>query len=111
MRKKKNWETNDTITFENNSRTDVFTAVCNNFRWKYVLIIARYPDCQADGSALHFTPITDLFFPTPTWLLWEAFSHNAITAQILFTHISTPFYSQVLIYNLCEGHHEYNENA
>ena len=48
---------------------------------------------------LHFTPwqtcsftlhpLADLFIPKPFQLLWEAFSHAAITAQRLFVHIST----------------------
>ena len=41
-------------------------------------------------------PLADLFIPAPIRLLWEAFSHAAITARRLFTHISTTV--QVLIY-------------
>ena len=38
----------------------------------------------------HFTlhPLADLFIPTPICLLWEAFSHAAITVQRLIVHIS-----------------------
>ena len=43
-------------------------------------------------------PLLDLFIPAPTWLLWEAFSHAAITAWRLFINISTTVYIQVLIY-------------
>ena len=32
-------------------------------------------------------PLADLFILTPTWLLWEVFSHAAITVQRIFTHI------------------------
>ena len=37
------------------------------------------------------------FIPMPTRLLWEAFSHAAITVQKLFVHISATVYSQVLM--------------
>ena len=43
-------------------------------------------------------PLADLFIPTPTRLLWEAFSHAAISGWILHIHISTTVYIQVLIY-------------
>ena len=43
-----------------------------------------------------FHPLVDLFIPTPTQLLWEAFSHAAIIAQI-FAYLTT-VNSQVLIY-------------
>ena len=42
--------------------------------------------------------LADLFIPTPSRLLWEAFSHAAISARRLFIDISTAIYSQVLIY-------------
>ena len=70
--------------------------------------IVQYPVCWTIQSGLHFTPLADLFIPTPTQLLWEAFSHTAITARRLFihifhyclTHIFPPLSiaSQVLIY-------------
>ena len=47
--------------------------------------IARYPVLKC--FTLH--PLADLFIPRPFQLLWEAFSHAAITAQRLFIHIST----------------------
>ena len=42
-------------------------------------------------------PLLDLFNPTPSRLVWEAFSHAAITARRLFVHISTTVCSNVLI--------------
>ena len=43
-------------------------------------------------------PLADLFIPTPTWRIWEAFSHAALTVQILFIRIASAVYSQVHIY-------------
>ena len=62
--------------------------------------MAQYPVSWTAQSALHFLPsLTDLFIPTPTRLLREAFSSQAgITRQYFITHISTTVYSQVLIY-------------
>ena len=40
-------------------------------------------------------PLADMFIPTLTRLLWQAFSHAAVTVQRLFTHIPS-VYSQVL---------------
>ena len=37
--------------------------------------IAQYPVLTTIQSAVHFTSLTDLFTQTPSWLLWEAFSH------------------------------------
>ena len=51
-----------------------------------------------DCSNRFTSPMTDLFIPKPNRLLWEAFSHAAITVRILFVHISTTVYIQVLIY-------------
>ena len=51
---------------------------------------------QSKGFILH--PLVDLFIPTPTQLLWEAFSLAVITVQRLFVHISTTVYSQEVIY-------------
>ena len=42
--------------------------------------------------------LADVLIPTPSRLLWEAFSHAAITPRRLFLHISTTAYNQVLIY-------------
>ena len=63
---------------------------------KVLSYIARYP-----VKALYTSPPpppADLFIPTPTRLLWEAFSHSAINARRLFADISTTVYSRVLIY-------------
>ena len=51
--------------------------------------IARYPVRRTAQSALHFTPLADLFIPRPFQLIWEALSHAAVTARRLFVHIST----------------------
>ena len=53
-------------------------------------------------SSKQFTlhPLADLFIPTPFRLLWEAFSHTALTARRLFVQISISVYSQVLIYTV-----------
>ena len=55
------------------------------FRQEYVLIrhqyrkvnfyIAQYPNLRNIHSALHFTPLADLFNQTPSQLLLEACSH------------------------------------
>ena len=45
-----------------------------------------------------FPPLTDLFIPTPTRMLLEAFLPCKKYVQRLFTHISTTVYSHVLIY-------------
>ena len=46
----------------------------------------------------------DLLIPTPTRLLWEAFSHAAIIARRLITHISTTVYSLILMHTAeCTG--------
>ena len=50
---------------------------------------------QSKGFILDITPWQ---IPTPTQLLWEAFSLAVITVQRLFVHISTPVYSQEVIY-------------
>ena len=44
-------------------------------------------------------PLADVFIPTSTRLLLEAFSHAAITVQRVFIHIFTTVYSQILIYS------------
>ena len=54
-----------------------------------------------------------LFIPIPTRLLWKAFSHVAINAQILFTHMFQPMsvgrYSFIQLIEL--GHHGEKENV
>ena len=53
--------------------------------------VARYPVCrttQKNRFTLH--PLTDQFIPIPIWLLWDEFSHTAITARRIFTHIFPP---------------------
>ena len=67
-------------------------------------------------KALYTSPLTDLFIPTPTLLLWEALSHAVITAweDHSFTFPTWDGYSQVLIYiiQLNElGRRGENENA
>ena len=42
-------------------------------------------------SALHFSSPGRPFIPTPTRLLWDVFSHTSVTAQSIFTHISTMY--------------------
>ena len=42
-------------------------------------------------------PLADLLIPTPTQLLWEAFSNGAITARRQFTHITITVYRHELI--------------
>ena len=73
------------------------TQVANIFAWFYT---AQYPVRWTAQTSKLFTlqSLTDLFIPTPTRLLWEAFSHTIITAWRLLTHISTTVYSKVLIY-------------
>ena len=39
----------------------------------------------------------DLFIQTPSRLLWEAYSHAAITARRLFVHISTFFFKSIYL--------------
>ena len=77
--------------------------ICFNILHKKVKVrsyTALYPVCKsAQSMNIIIHPLVDLFIPRPTWLLWEAVSYSAITAQTLFTHISTIVYSQVLIYS------------
>ena len=40
-------------------------------------------------NALYTHSLANMFIPTPTPLLWEEFSHAAITAQTTHSHIST----------------------
>ena len=40
---------------------------------KVCFYTAQYPVRWPTQSALHFTPLVDLFIPTPTQFLWEAF--------------------------------------
>ena len=48
--------------------------VKNNVKDKGSFYIAQYLVRWTAQSALHFlTPLPDLFIPTPTRLLWEAF--------------------------------------
>ena len=49
-------------------------------------------------KVLYTSPLADLFIPTPFRLLWEAFSHTAITPQRLFVPISISLCSQLFIY-------------
>ena len=65
-------------------------------RWAFFYIAVSSPKGCSDRFTLY--PLGDLFIPTPTWLLLEAFSHAAITARRPFIHISTTVYSQILIY-------------
>ena len=59
----------------------------------------RYPVSWTAQTTLHFLPsLADLFIPTPTRLLWEAFWPCSNYARRLFTHIFTTVYTQVLIY-------------
>ena len=53
--------------------------------------IARYP-----LKALYTSLPADLFLPTRTQLLWEAFSHAAITAQISLVYIYS--HACILVY-------------
>ena len=49
----------------------------------------QYPDCSKRFT-LH--PLADLYIPTPTRVIREAFSHATLTSDLqrrLFTHIST----------------------
>ena len=43
--------------------------------------IAQYPVRWTAQNGLHFTPLAELFIPTPTRLLWEEISHAAITLE------------------------------
>ena len=56
--------------------------------------IARYPVLRTTGSSLLLTTPpphpADIFLPTPTRPLWEAFSHAAIIARRLFVHAYPP---------------------
>ena len=62
----------------------------------YIYSATSSPLDHSNRFTLHPLP---LFIPTPTPLLWEAFSHAAITAvRKLLTHISATDPSQVLIY-------------
>ena len=54
--------------------------------------IAQYPVRWTAQSALHFTPLTDLFIPTPSILATQQFCAK------IFIHISTTVHSHVLIY-------------
>ena len=45
-----------------------------------------------DLSKLCYNWYADLFNRTPSRLLWEAFSHSAITARILFVYIDKPLF-------------------
>ena len=45
-----------------------------------------------------FPPLVDLFIPTPTRLLREAFQPGSNYVRTQVTHISITVYSQVLIY-------------
>ena len=42
-------------------------------------------------------PLADLLIPAPTRLVWEAFSHAAVAAQNLITHIFTDVDNRILI--------------
>ena len=53
--------------------------------WQFKLLYISPP-----GRAFHFS--------TNSPSIWEAFSNAPITARIQFTHISTPVYSQMLLY-------------
>ena len=68
--------------------------------------IAQYPV----RWTLH--PLTDLFIPTPTRLLWEAFKQCSNYAQQLNTHISTTSIARNSFIQLSElGHRGENEKA
>ena len=43
-------------------------------------------------------PLAEIFIPTPSQLLWEAFSHAAITARRLFVQMSVYVCIQAVIY-------------
>lgn len=57
---------------------------------------AQYPVHMTVQRTLYFTP-SDLFIPTPTCILWEGFSLNAITEQRLFVRISASVCGEKLI--------------
>ena len=72
-----------------------FIYSLKRLKHSYILNIAWCPD---RSKLFTPSPQAELFMPTPTLLLWEAFSHAALTAQRLFIHIFPPVYSQVLVY-------------
>ena len=65
---------------------------------KGMFYIAQYPVLWTTQSYLHFTPRQTCSFRHQLDFYGKHSSHGAITAWILFTHISTIVYSQVLIY-------------
>ena len=59
----------------------------DSFKGAFLLSSVSSPwDCS---KCFTFHPQADLFIPTPSRLLWEAFSHATITARRPFVHIST----------------------
>ena len=56
---------------------------------KGMFYIAWYPVRRSAQSVLvHFTPLADLFIPTPTQLLWEAFWAAITRYSLLFQLLS-----------------------
>ena len=61
--------------------------------------ITQYPVLSTVQSALHFTPLTDLFTQTHiSASLGSIHPYATINARRLFAHTSTTVYSQILIY-------------
>ena len=68
-----------------------------------------YTSPPSRSVPLHFTPwqtcsftlhpLADLFLPMPCRLVWEEFSHAAITARHLLVYIHTTLCRHVLIYS------------
>ena len=59
---------------------------------KCMFYTAKYPVCWTAKSGLHFPPLVDLFIPTPTRLLREAFQPGSNYVRTQVTHISTTVY-------------------
>ena len=60
---------------------DMFAIYDNNGKGTAYVFIERIIQSVGPQSALHFSPLAYLFIPTPTRLLWEGFSHVAITRE------------------------------
>ena len=75
--------------FRLNNRVPLPTTVTYK-KDKFLCNAVSSPQDCSKRFTLH--PLANLFIPRPFQLLWEAFSHAAITARRLLFHISTTTY-------------------
>ena len=76
----------------------IFGKYSNHCRNKRCIFIECGTQSSGLFKALYTSPLTFMFIPTPFRLVWEAYSHAAITARRLCVQIPMSVCSHVLIY-------------